>query len=509
MMDKILLAFCFLSFLSGCSSVKKPVNLPTEITISKETLEDKIKGGWAGQTIGCTYGGPTEFRFNGTMIQDYVPIEWDSNKIKWWYDNAPGLYDDVYMDISFVSIFEKYGLNAPLDSFANSFAHAGFGLWHANQAARYNILNGIKAPASGHWQNNPHANDIDFQIEADFAGLMSPGMPNAATKISDSIGHIMNYGDGWYGGVYVASMYSLAFVSSDITWVVTEALKSIPAESDFYKCISDVIKWHKQYPDDWKSTWFEVEKKWSSELYCPYGVFVPTNIDASINSAYVVIGLLYGNGDFTRTIDIATRCGQDSDCNPATAAGVLGTVLGYSKIPQVYMDALKIVEDRDLLHTDASLADTYRMSFKHALQMIELNGGNVDGNQVRIIRQDPVPARYEVAFNNLYPIGHRSIYKPVTKVGKFNFDGKGVVFKGYVKGPEEYVAEIEMYIDGKLIERAKLPVAFRTRRHEIHFWNYSLESKPHEVEFKWLNPKDDVVVQFDDVLIYGDRPKSN
>ncbi len=46
------------------------------ITISKDVVKDKIRGGWAGQTIGVTFGGPYEFRFNGTFIQDYQPLLW-------------------------------------------------------------------------------------------------------------------------------------------------------------------------------------------------------------------------------------------------------------------------------------------------------------------------------------------------------------------------------------------------------------------------------------------------
>ena len=46
------------------------------VTIPTDVLRDKIKGGWAGQTIGVTFGGPTEFRYNGTMIPDYTPIAW-------------------------------------------------------------------------------------------------------------------------------------------------------------------------------------------------------------------------------------------------------------------------------------------------------------------------------------------------------------------------------------------------------------------------------------------------
>ncbi len=109
--------------------------------------------------------------------------------------------------------------------------------------------------------NNPHADCIDYQIESDFAGLMSPGMPNTASQISDKIGHIMNYGDGWYGGVYMGAMYALAFTSNDIQFIVSEGLKSIPQQSRFYKVIQDVINWHKKYPNDWKQTWFEIERK--------------------------------------------------------------------------------------------------------------------------------------------------------------------------------------------------------------------------------------------------------
>ncbi|MCO7111845.1 ADP-ribosylglycohydrolase family protein [Bacteroides uniformis] len=46
--------------------------------------------------------------------------------------------------------------------------------------------------------------------------------------------------------------------------------------------------------------------------------------------------MLYGEGDFTKTIDISTRAGQDSDCNPASAAGILGTMIGYSNIPEYW-----------------------------------------------------------------------------------------------------------------------------------------------------------------------------
>lgn len=488
------------------ASTGKQTVLPSEISIGKDKLMDKIKGGWAGQTIGCTYGGPTEFRYNGTMIQDYIPIVWPDGYIKWWYENAPGLYDDVYMDLTFVDVFDHLGLDAPVDSFAMAFANAGYMLWHANQAARYNILQGIMPPASGHWLNNPHADDLDYQIEADYAGLMSPGMPNTASEISDKIGHIMNYGDGWYGGVYVGAMYSLAFISDDIEFIVSEALKTIPQESRYYQCMNDVIRWHKEFPDDWKRTWFECEKKWSEDIGCPDGVFVPFNIDAVINSAYILIGLLYGDGDFYKTIDISTRCGQDSDCNPASAAGILGTVLGYSKIPEYWLKNLKEVEDMDFSYTTISLNKAYKMSFNQALQVVERNGGKVEGDKVFISCQQPVPVSLEKAFEGLYPIDRISVNKQVSNVDQVTFEGTGIVFKGNVQARDNgYVARVEMYIDGELVETANLPASFITRRHEL-FWKYQLPKKYHTVTFKWLNPHQYASVNFGEAIVYSDAP---
>src|SRR5665648_854645 len=119
---------------------------------------------------------------------------------------------------------------------------------------------------------------------------MSPGMPNVASAISDKIGHIMNYGDGWYGGIFVGAMYSLAFTSKDVNYIVTEALKTVPEQSEFYQCINDVVSWHKKYPNDWKQTWFEVQRKWADEIGCPKEVFIRFTIVEKLNPFMWLLG---------------------------------------------------------------------------------------------------------------------------------------------------------------------------------------------------------------------------
>lgn len=479
------------------------------LTISKQTLQDKIKGGWAGQTIGVTFGWPTEFVYQGTFIQDYQPIKWHPDYVSEAMRIFPGLFDDIYMDLTFMEVFERQGLAAPADSFAQAYAHRGYELWHANQAGPYNVLQGIPASKSGHWLNNPHADDIDFQIESDFAGLMSPAMPNAACAIADKIGHIMNYGDGWYGGVFIATMYANAYKSSDVKVVVGESLKAIPVQSKFYQCIADVVQWHKKYPSDWKQTWFEIQRKWSQEVGCPDGVFHPLDIDAKLNAAYVVLGLLYGKGDFTRTMEISTRAGQDSDCNPSSAAGILGTIIGYSKIPSYWLDPLKKAEHTDFSFTNLSLAKVYSLGFKHALENIRAHNGKISGDIVQIPLDEVQTVAFEESFPGHYPKSRVGLNQVSSSGFQFKAQGIGFVLRGHSRKKEKGLPDrnlrAALYVDGMLIEEADLPTQSSQRRTEL-FWKYQLRPGTHQIEVKVLNQDPGYEIVAIDFLEYDDHP---
>jgi len=477
-------------------------------SLSKAQLLDKIKGGWAGQTIGTTYGWTTEFLYAGTYIQDYEKLPWHDDYVNEAMRVFPGLYDDVYMDLMFVNVFEKHGLDATMEDFGRAFAATEFQLWHANQAGRYNVQNGISPEVAGHWLNNPHADDIDFQIEADFAGLMSPGMPDVATEISERIGKIVNSGDGLYGGIYVANMYSLAFVNNDVSTIVKNALNSIPKESQFAQVIEDVITWHKKNPQDWKKTWFLLQQKWSEEVGCPTMVYHPLNIDAKINAAYVVMGLLYGNGDYTKTAEIATRTGQDSDCNPATALGILGTMIGYSKIPNFWMDPLVKAEDKKFSFSEYALNDVYQIGFKHALLNLEKNGAKINGDQITLPTIQYKKAEFEENFKGHFPKERVKIEKTFNDEITFEFDGIGFVLRGHaIDSNPNSVKDLtaELYIDGKKMETAKLPSRYNKSRADL-FWRYQLPKGKHTVNIKIIDRSDDQQLHAVDVLVYDVKP---
>ncbi|MBR3744980.1 MAG: ADP-ribosylglycohydrolase family protein [Bacteroidales bacterium] len=495
-----------LVLLTACTTAPK-VPYGQTVKMDDATLMDKIRGGWYGQTIGCTYGGPTEFKYKGGIIMEEIPIPWYDNYIYDTYIEDPGLYDDVYMDLTFLETMLQYGIDAPADKYAEAFANADYKLWHANQAARYNILNGHGAPDSGHWKNNPHADDIDFQIEADFIGMLYPGQANKASGLSDRIGHIMNYGDGWYGGVYIGAMYCLAYVCDDIPTIVTEALKTIPEGTKFHSTISDVIKYWKQYPDDWKQCWFEVTNRHANDVGCPEGVWNGFNIDATINSAFVVIGLLYGGGDFFKTIDISTRCGNDSDCNPASAAGILGVMYGYSAIPDKWKRGAERIKEIPFPYTSLSLEAVCRENFD-LVKKLASKSDNMGEYCIYIEVEKPQAVRYEQSFEGIKPVEKRVLKKAFTDSVDLQFTGNSIVVEGSVRktghADDSYVANITALLDGTEVENFNMPVDYITRKYEI-FSKYCFPSGGHTLTLRLNNPHPDYELYASEMVVYDEE----
>ena len=496
MRKTLLIPLLFL--LAACS---QSVPYGKTVTIDSATLMDKIRGGWYGQTIGCTYGGPTEFKYNGSFIPDETPIPWYDDYIYDTFMALPGLYDDVYMDLTFLETMLKYGPDAPADEFAKAFAYADYTLWHANQAARYNILSGRGAPQSGYWKNNPHADDIDFQIEADFIGMLYPGQVNKASGLSDRIGHIMNYGDGWYGGVFIGAMYSLAYVCNDIPAIVSEALKTIPEGTKFHDTISDVLKYWKQHPRDWKLCWSEVMKSHANDIGCPSGVWNDFDIDATINSAYVVIGLLYGEGDFFKTMDIATRCGNDSDCNPASAAGILGVIYGYDAIPDRWKKGAERIKDIPFPYTSLSLDKVCEANYALVLKQLQCD----KEDHISITVEKPETVRYEQSFEGIIPKEKRRIGKAFSTSLDITFNGNSIVVGGFLRATgipdDSYVASVTAFLDGEEVGQYNMPADYIKRKDEL-FYTYCIESGDHTLSLRFDNPRPDYELYASEIVVY-------
>ena len=386
----------------------------TSRRLSRTTLEDKIRGGWAGQMIGVSYGAPTEFRSNGKIIEGNLNkyLDWSPERLKNSIDQ-----DDLYVEMTFAEVMDKVGLEATTEQYGEMFKNSLYELWHANAGARRNLNRGIKAPMSGHPKYNIHANDIDFQIESDFIGLMTPGLPGEANKYADRVGRVMNWGDGLYGGMFFSGMYAAAFFENDPRKVVERGLLSIPAESAYAKVIADVLRWSAENPGDWTATWRLIQAKWDKGDVCIDGALEPFNIDAKLNGGYVALGLLYGKGDFAKTLEVSTRSGQDSDCNPSSAAGILGVILGYGRIPDVWKAGIPAIADTRFAFTQYSFNQIVASTQARALKVVQGAGGKVTATEIEIPDQEAKAP----------PLEQWNIDAPLKRV---EFTEPGWVFKG-------------------------------------------------------------------------------
>ena len=469
------------------------VPAPAPRRMAKDVLADRIRGGWAGKMIGVSYGAPTEFRSNGAINEG--AITWSPERVS----NALG-QDDLYVGMTMAETMDRLGFDATEEQYGEAFKDSQYDLWHANAGARRLLNLGIKAPMSGHPKFNIHANDIDFQIEADFIGLMSPGLPRESNRYCARVGRVMNHGDGLYGGMFVSGMYTAAFFERDARKVVAQGLACLPPESGYARLIKDVLDWSAKYPGDWKKTWHLIQDKWDAEDPCPDGAMKPFNIDARINGAYIALGLLYGGLDFGRTIEIATRSGQDSDCNPSTAGGILGVMLGYSGIPDGWKSGIPALADRQFAYTRSSLNDICRSTLERALKLVQQAGGTVTDTDVIIPEQAPEAAPLEQwdmgvpvsrvavtddawTFKGFSPVTGPTSRDKVVSVGAgaagaeatLRFTGAALAVVGDMT-PEGGRADV--YLDGQPARAIDAYVAGRT--HDNDVWHvYGLAQGPH------------------------------
>ena len=203
---------------------------------------DKMKAGWIGQMAGVGWGGPTEFKFQGEIM----PGRQDARPGSPTMINQFG-QDDLYVEMTFLRTLEQYGLDVSIRQAGIDFANSGYPLWHANQAGpRPTSATASPRPTPATRKFNTHADDIDYQIEADFSGLIAPGMPNVAIALGEKFGRLMNYGDGLYAGQFIGGMYAEAFFENDPVKIVEAGLRCIPAESQYAECVRDVLAWHKR-----------------------------------------------------------------------------------------------------------------------------------------------------------------------------------------------------------------------------------------------------------------------
>ena len=376
-----------------------------ERTLTLDEYRDKMKGAWVGQMVGVSWGLPTEFKWKDAIVpEDKVPVWTSDFPVRFAYNN-----DDIYVDMTFLRTLDEYGLDVSICQAGIDFANTEYRLWCANSAGRTNLRLGIAPPDCSHPKHNKCPNDIDYQIEADFAGIISPGCPQEVIRLGNVFGRLMNYGDGVWAGQFVGAMYAEAFFSSDVNVLLDAGLAAIPAESDYAQMVRNVRKWHGENPSDWTKCWELIRANYSKAA----GADIRDSngaIDVRLNGACIVLGLLYGEGDLDKSMELSMRCGWDSDCNPANVGGILMTACGFKSLPSKYVEKLDYA--RKFSYTDYNLPGCFAASEKLARQVVVRNGGRVekgaDGVERFVIPvKKPVPDPFVPSWSAPAPEGSR------------------------------------------------------------------------------------------------------
>src|SRR5690606_28981134 len=167
---------------------------------------------------------------------------------------------------------------------------------------------------------------LSGQFLSETFALLAPGMPQTASKIGLHYTQVAIGQESAQATQFFCSMIAVAFIEDDIRKIIQWGIAALDEKSIIRDIARDVVDWQRQYPNEWRKTWELIHEKYKQdtwiESYNGYG----------LNAAAVVAALLYGNGDFAKTLEYAFNFGWDADCNAATAGTIVGTVKGYKWI---------------------------------------------------------------------------------------------------------------------------------------------------------------------------------
>ena len=345
--------------------------LAGERRLSLEEYRDKMQGAWIGQMVGVSWGMPTEFKWNDAIIPaEKVPVWTSDMPLKMAYDN-----DDLYVEMTFLKTLADYGLDVSPRQAGIDFANSEYQLWCANRAGRTNLRMGIAPPDCSHPKFNRRSNDIDYQIEADYSGIISPGCPQEAIRLGNVFGRLVNFGDGVWAGQFVGALYAEAFFTGDVNRLLDAGLKAIPAASDYAQMVRNVRVWHRANPGGWTKTWEKIRAQYSKKSN-PALKDSNGGIDVRLNGAMIVLGLLYGQGDLDKSMVISMRGGWDSDCNPSNVGGILMCTRGAKALSAKYTEKLDF--ERKFGYTAYNLKSLSAVCEKLARAVVVRCGGRVE-----------------------------------------------------------------------------------------------------------------------------------
>ena len=461
--------------------------MENKIILNYETFKDKVYACWVGKNIGGTMGAPYEY------TRDILDVKGFATEPSVVLPN-----DDLDLQLVWLLAVEKIGAKAittsTLGEFWLSFIVPN---WNEYGIGKTNLERGLMAPLSGDYQND-WQNSNGAWIRTEIWACLAPGAPDVASKYSIADAQVDHgAGEGTYAAAFVSAMQSSAFVINDLRKCIEIGLSKIPENCRMADSVRTVLKCY----DEGKTA---IETR---------NIILERNMDigngwfeSPSNVSYAIIGLLYGGGDFKKSMLTAINCGDDTDCTAATVGATLGILGGMDIIPKDWQrhigdDIITVSINRASVGREVPKTCTELCSraVKQAPYMLFSNHANVEIANTKT----EIPSNiYDILINNDNFKGIIENIKPNTITFDCAFLNATVCYNG----DPEIIKNGEKKIDITFINNTN---AFDNRRYNLEFrwWlpnGFSVETNKQTMKLCYANSHIDGKLHYNVIIRAGE-----
>ena len=267
--------------------------------------------------------------------------------------------DDTNYTVLYQEIIQKYSRDFTPFDVSRAWLHFQPKDFYctAERVAFCNFVKGYEPPESARYKN-PYREWIGAQIRADYFGYINPGNPELAAEMAWRDASISHTKNGIYGEMFVAAMLAVAAETKNIKDIILGGLAQIPHTSRLHKEIMLVVDGFEDgvsQSDCFKS----IHKKYDE--YSAHGWCHTIS-----NAMIVAASLLYGDGDYGKSICMSVETGFDTDCNGATVGSILGMANGIDSIPEYWTKPINDTLHTSILGLDiVKISDRVKLTFEH------------------------------------------------------------------------------------------------------------------------------------------------
>ena len=286
--------------------------------LSYQQYYNSVLGGWLGKFIGGTLGAPME----GEKVLHEQTYYSEVPEVADWND-------DNDFQLMWLMLLEKSGPHISARDMAKFWREQIRYPWDEYGYAGKNWQQGIWPPTSGWFNNDYFCRSMGCPVRSEIWAFLHPGVPERAVQYARLDGSLDHASDSVEAEAFLAAIESTLFFEQDIGKLINLGLEWIDKDCQLAQAIRLCQKLHAQ-GTDWKLTRHEFLNRYGH----------PDFTAAVQNLGITVLALLYGEGDFERTILTALNGGYDSDCTCSTAGAIIGGIVGADNIPEKWKQPL-------------------------------------------------------------------------------------------------------------------------------------------------------------------------